>query len=82
MNHRYTRLDRLASSSLRLNMGLAVLLGLALLLTGLCYWGVNRMLQKQEDTVKFHFARLMENIREQEAFLSAVSRKSAKGQCQ
>lgn len=80
MNHRYTRLDRLASSSLRLNMGLAVLLGLALLLTGLCYWGVNRVLQKQEDTVKFHFARLMENIREQEAFLSAVSRKSAEGQ--
>ena len=80
MNHRNTLLDKLASSSLRLNTGLAVLFGLALLLIGLCYWGVNRMIQKQEDTVKFHFTRLMENIREQEAFLTTVSRKSAEGE--
>ena len=80
MNHRNTLLDKLASSSLRLNIGLAVLFGLALLLIGLCYWGVYRMAQEREATVKFHFTRLMENIREQDAFLTTVSRKSAAGQ--
>lgn len=71
-------LDRLASSSLRLNKGLLVLGALVLLLLGISYVGVQRMIEEQHDTVQFHFARLMENIREQEVFLRDISRESTK----
>ncbi|WP_336346345.1 hybrid sensor histidine kinase/response regulator [Pseudomonas monsensis] len=72
-------LERLASSSLRLNKSLLVLGALVLLLLGISYLGVQRMVEEQRDTLQFHFARLMENIHEQEAFLDAISRASAKG---
>jgi len=79
MNHPNALLEKLASTSLRLNKGLIVLGGLVLLLLGVSYLGVQRMVEEQRDTTDFHFARLMENIREQEAFLGNISRKSVRG---
>ncbi|QHF45613.1 hybrid sensor histidine kinase/response regulator [Pseudomonas sp. S35] len=78
MQHPNAFLEKLASSSLRLNKGLLVLGALALLLLGVSYWGVQRMLDEQRDTLQFHFARLMENIHEQEVFLRDISRESLK----
>ena len=80
MPHPNAFLEKLASSSLRLNKGLLILAALVLLLLGISYLGVQRMVEEQRDTLQFHFARLMENIREQEAFLGAVSRASDKGE--
>ncbi|WP_192564809.1 hybrid sensor histidine kinase/response regulator [Pseudomonas gozinkensis] len=79
MNHPNALLEKLASSSLRLNKGFIVLGALVLILIGISYLGIQRTLEEQRDTMGFHFARLMENIREQEAFLKAVQRYSAKG---
>ena len=79
MNPRNALLDKLANSSLHLNKGLGVLFALALVLTGISYWGVQRIIKEQRESVGFHFARLMENIREHEAFLNTVSRESTKG---
>lgn len=73
-------LEKLTSSSLRLNKGLQVLGALVLLLLGISYLGVQRMVQEQHETLQFHFARLMENIHEQEAFLHEVSRGSIQGE--
>jgi two-component system, NarL family, capsular synthesis sensor histidine kinase RcsC len=79
MPHPNAVLEKLASSSLRLNKGLLILGALVLLLLGISYLGVQRMVEEQRDTLQFHFARLMENIREQEAFLGDISRASEKG---
>ena len=73
-------LEKLASSSSRLNKGLLVLGALVPLLLGISYLGVLRMLEEQRDTLDFHFARLMENIREQEVFLRDAAQESAKGE--
>jgi len=78
MNRSNSLLEKLASSSLRLNKGLIVLGALVLLLVGISYLGVQRTLEEQRDTMGFHFARLMENIREQEAFLNAIQQQGAK----
>ncbi|MGO2451872.1 ATP-binding protein [Pseudomonas taetrolens] len=80
MHQPNTFLEKLASSSLRLNKGLLVLAALVLLLLGISYLGVQRMIDEQRDTLQFHFARLMENIREQEAFLANIAQASAKGE--
>lgn len=80
MPHTNAFLDKLASSSLRLNKSLLLLGALVLLLLGISYLGVQRMLEEQRDTLQFHFARLMENINEQEVFLRDISQASAKGQ--
>jgi two-component system capsular synthesis sensor histidine kinase RcsC len=80
MPHTNAFLDKLASSSLRLNKSLLLLGALVLLLLGISYLGVQRMLEEQRDTLQFHFARLMENIHEQEVFLRDISQASAKGQ--
>ncbi|MCF4980069.1 response regulator [Pseudomonas gessardii] len=80
MHHPNAFLEKLASSSLRRNKGLLVLGALALLLLGISFLGVQRMVDEQRDTLQFHFARLMENIHEQEVFLGAISRESSKGQ--
>jgi two-component system capsular synthesis sensor histidine kinase RcsC len=79
MPHTNAFLDKLASSSLRLNKTLLLLGALVLLLLGISYVGVLRMLEEQRDTLQFHFARLMENIHEQEVFLRDISQASAKG---
>ncbi|MBC3272212.1 response regulator [Pseudomonas sp. SWRI81] len=80
MPHPNAFLEKLASSSQRLNKGLLILGALVLLLLGISYLGVQRMVEEQRDTLQFHFARLMENISEQEAFLGDISRASAKGE--
>lgn len=80
MNHPSAIFDKLASSSLCLNKGLTVLCAAVLLLIGISAWGVQRMVEEQYDTVRFHFARLLENLHEQEAYLNAVSRQSAQGE--
>ncbi|MBM1189230.1 hybrid sensor histidine kinase/response regulator [Pseudomonas lundensis] len=79
MNTRDGLLDKFANRSLHLHNGLAVLLAVVLLLVGISYWGIQRMFEEQRNNVNYHFARLMENIREQEAFLNIVSRESIKG---
>ncbi|CRM68071.1 hybrid sensor histidine kinase/response regulator [Pseudomonas sp. 25 R 14] len=79
MNQPNAFLEKLASSSLRLNKGLMVLGALVLVLAGISYVGVQRMIGEQSDTTRFHFARLMENIAEQQAFLATVSQQSAQG---
>ena len=76
MPHPNAFLEKLARSSLRLNKGLMVLGALVLLLLGISYLGVQRVIDEQRDTFQFHFARLMENIQEQEVFLQNISRES------
>ncbi|MGE8420900.1 ATP-binding protein [Pseudomonas sp.] len=80
MPHHNAFLENLASSSLRLNKGLLVLAALVLLLLGISYVGLQRMIEEQHDTLRFHFARLMENIHEQEAFLRDISWAGAKSE--
>ncbi|WP_236189201.1 hybrid sensor histidine kinase/response regulator [Pseudomonas pharyngis] len=75
-----TFLEKLASSSSRLNKSLLVLGALVLLLLGISYLGAMRIIEEQRDTLQFHFARLMENIREQEVFLQDIARESARGE--
>ncbi|AIG01295.1 sensor histidine kinase/response regulator [Pseudomonas fluorescens] len=69
MKHNNAILEAFTRSSLRLNKGLMVVLGVALLLAGTSYWALARIIDEQRAAVAFHFARLMENIQEQEAFL-------------
>ena len=76
MSHPNALLEKLASSSLRSNKSLIVLGALVLLLLGISYVGVQRMVEEQRDTISFHFTRLMENIHEQETFLSNIALKS------
>lgn len=73
-------LDNLARSSLRLNKGMTALLGLALLLIAFGIWSLQRLVDEHNDTVNIHFARLMENLREQEYFLRTLVRQSGEGQ--
>ena len=80
MKHDNALLDKLTRSSLRLNKGMMVLLGLALLLVGTSYWSFQRLVEEEHDTVRFHFARLMENIREQEVFLRNLAQRSHQGE--
>ncbi|MCT8947710.1 hybrid sensor histidine kinase/response regulator [Pseudomonas iridis] len=82
MSHPNAFLEKLASSSSRLNKSLLMLGALVLLLLGISYVGVTRMVEERRDTVQFHFARLMENVREQEVFLQDIARGSAKGEQQ
>ncbi|MEJ6818865.1 ATP-binding protein [Pseudomonas sp. LF-5] len=80
MPHPNALLEKLASSSSRLNRSLLVLGALMLLLLGISYVGVTRMIEERRETLQFHFARLMENVREQEVFLQDIARESAKGE--
>lgn len=80
MKHDNALLEKLTRSSLRLNKGLMVLLGLALLLVGTSLWSFQRLVEEQHNSVRLHFARLMENIQEQERFLHALTDPSVKGE--
>ncbi len=73
MKHNNAILEAFTRSSLRLNKGLMVVLGLALVLAGTSYWALQRVVDEQHSAVRFHFARLTENIQEQEAFLRALA---------
>lgn len=72
-------LGALALSSLRLNKLLLVLTGLALLLVSMSYWAVDRVLNEEREKTDFHFARLMENIHEHEAFLRSAAESYGRG---
>ncbi|MCO1624129.1 hybrid sensor histidine kinase/response regulator [Pseudomonas putida] len=72
-------LDNLARSSMRLKKGMIALLGLALLLMAFGIWSIQRLVDEHNDTVNIHFARLMENISEQEYFLRTLVRQSVEG---
>ncbi|NBF11246.1 hybrid sensor histidine kinase/response regulator [Pseudomonas sp. Fl4BN1] len=77
MTYSNSFLENLTRSSIRLNRGLLILLGLALLLLATLYWATQRLVEEQNSTVRFHFARLMENIQEQELFLRRVAASSS-----
>ena len=80
MKHNPSLLENLSRSSMRLNKVLLVLLGIAILLVGFSYWAFQRLLREQNDTVRFHFARLMENVQRHEAFLREVAQQSVRGE--
>lgn len=73
-------LENLTRSSLRLNKGVMILLGLALLLVGTSFWSFQRLIEEHHDTVRFHFARLLENIQEQEVFLKTLTEHALQGE--
>ncbi|MHC8300820.1 hybrid sensor histidine kinase/response regulator [Pseudomonas sp. ZS1P83] len=73
MKHNNDRLENLARSSSRLNKGMTLLVAMALLLVGLSAWSLQRLLEETQGTVRLHFARLMENVQEQEEFLEALT---------
>lgn len=73
MKHNNAILEAFTRSSLRLNKGLMGVLGVALLLAGTSYWALQRIIDEQHAAVGFHFARLMENIQEQETFLRTLA---------
>ena len=73
MKQNNASLENLTRSSLRLNKGVMILLVLALLLVGTSFWSIQRLIEEHHDTVRFHFARLLENIQEQEAFLKTLA---------
>lgn len=79
MKHSYAVLEKLARSSLRLSKGVMILGGVVLLLVGSTYWLLQRLVDENHDSVRFHFTRLMENIQEQELFLVSLRQRSLQG---
>jgi len=63
----------LVSSAMRLSSGLLVTLGLVLMLLMTNIWAIALLLGSQQEKAVSHFARVMENIREQEVFLQAIA---------
>ncbi|KAA0945712.1 response regulator [Pseudomonas sp. ANT_H14] len=62
-------LGALAMSFQRLNKLLLLVVGIALLLLGMCFWAGDRVLEEERDKVESHFERLVESIHEHEVFL-------------
>ncbi|MDF9755632.1 signal transduction histidine kinase [Pseudomonas hunanensis] len=79
MKHTNALIEKLSRSSLRQHRGLMILLVLVSLLVGISYWAIHRVLEEQQQTVRFHFARLIENISEQEVFLITLAQLSKQG---
>lgn len=79
MKYNNDRLENLARSSSRLNKSVTLLVAMALLLVGLSAWSLQRLIEETQGTVRLHFARLMENIQEQEDFLQALTLHSLQG---
>jgi two-component system capsular synthesis sensor histidine kinase RcsC len=73
MKHNNAVLEAFTRSSLRLNKGLMVLLGIALLLVLTNYWSLQRGVETRYGATRFHFARLMENLAEQESYLKSLT---------
>lgn len=80
MKHSNALLDNLTRSSSRLSKGIMVLLGVAVLLVSTTYWSFQRLIEEHHDTVRFHFTRLMQNIQEQELFLTSLRQRSLRGE--
>ncbi len=73
MKYSNTFMENLTRSSIRLNKGLLTLAGVALLLFATLFWTTQRLIEEQHNSVRLHFARLMENIQEQELFLQQLA---------
>ena len=67
---------KLANSSLRLNALLLGVVALTLLLVGVSYWALSRVVEQERDKFYFHFGRLVGDIREHEAFLVRIAQQS------
>ncbi|WP_422419770.1 ATP-binding protein [Pseudomonas sp. GZD-222] len=65
----------LVKSSMRLSTGLFLTLGLVFLLAITNVWAIFLLLGSEEEKAASHFARVMENVKEQEVFLQAISAK-------
>ncbi|WP_275627491.1 hybrid sensor histidine kinase/response regulator [Pseudomonas sp. 273] len=76
MGHDDGSIGKLARTSQHLNLWLVGLLLLSLALVGVSVWAIKRVLQEEQDKIDFHFARLMGDIREHEAFLLRIARQS------
>ncbi|SDK46389.1 two-component system, NarL family, capsular synthesis sensor histidine kinase RcsC [Pseudomonas delhiensis] len=76
MEHDDGSIGKLARTSQRLNLWLFGLLLLSLALVGISFWAIKRVLQEEQDKIDFHFARLLGDIREHEAFLQRIARQS------
>lgn len=76
MSHDNSSFRKLATTSQRLNVGLFCALLLTLSMIGTSYWAVQRLLREEGDKIRFHFSRLMGDIREHEDFLTRISRQS------
>ncbi|CAD5107939.1 hybrid sensor histidine kinase/response regulator [Zestomonas carbonaria] len=70
-------IHKLASTSLRLNIVLLCALPLAVLLIGITYWALGRVVQEEKDKINFHFSRLIGDILEHEKFLMRETRPGA-----
>lgn len=79
MSDRRARLKKLTDSTLRMHKGLVFMCAVASLLIMLSGWALQRMVEDQRNAIDFHFARLMENVREQNIFLDAIASRGAKG---
>lgn len=75
MDNNNGSIRKLARLSQRLNLWLLFALLLSLLLLGVCYWALNRVLDEERDKIDIHFARLMGDIREHESFLLKLVRR-------
>ncbi|QOQ76530.1 response regulator [Pseudomonas poae] len=73
MKHNNAVLEAFTRSSVRLNKGLMVLIGIALLLVLTNYWSLQRGVETRYGATRFHFARLMENLAEQASYLKSLS---------
>ena len=68
-----TSLGKLASSSMRLNRGVLILVGVAVVLVGTCAWALQRLLEVEALKVESHFVRLVESLNESCLFLTSVN---------
>ena len=73
MKHNNAILEAFTRSSVRLNKGLMVLIGIALLLLLTNYWSLQRGIETRYGATRFHFARLMENLTEQQTYLKSLA---------
>lgn len=73
MKHNNAILEAFTRSSLRLNKGLMLMFGVALLLALTNYWSLQRGVDIRYGAMRFHFARLMENLQQQESFLTNLA---------
>ena len=68
-----TSLSKLALSSMRLNRGVLILVGVAVVSMGICVWALQRLLEVETLKIDNHFARLVESLGENRLFLTSVN---------
>ena len=73
-NGRGSKVQKLAQSALRLNVGLLVILLLAFFFLSTAYWAIARVLWFEQAKAAFHFTRLVGTMQEYERFLLQFTR--------